>query len=131
MNVELEAGIVALDGAALASFYAQALAFVQEELLEFPQGTVHRLCRGSARLKIFQPTEGATDPGSLDPWHRDRGFAYAALHVDDAEQTVEAAVAGGAAVLTPVTAHRPGARYALLADPEGNVWEILEEQAPT
>ena len=27
-----------------------------------------------------------------------------------------------------VIAHRPGARYALLRDPEGNVWEILEEE---
>jgi hypothetical protein len=30
-------------------------------------------------------------------------------------------------VVTEVVAHRPGARYALLRDPEGNVWEILEE----
>jgi predicted enzyme related to lactoylglutathione lyase len=30
-------------------------------------------------------------------------------------------------VLTPVTPHRPGAAFALLTDPDGNVLEILQE----
>jgi hypothetical protein len=27
-----------------------------------------------------------------------------------------------------VVAHRPGARFALVRDPQGNVWEVLEER---
>jgi uncharacterized glyoxalase superfamily protein PhnB len=63
-----------------------------------------------------------------EPWFRDGGFAYAALLVDDADRLVERARAAGARVEVEVVAHRPGARYALVRDPQGNVWEILEEQ---
>jgi uncharacterized glyoxalase superfamily protein PhnB len=40
---------------------------------------------------------------------------------------VDRAVAHGAEALVDVVAHRPGARYALIRDPQGNVWEILQE----
>ena len=40
------------------------------------------------------------------------------------------AVAGaGGTVLTATTEHRPGAAFALVADPDGNVWELLQESA--
>lgn len=123
----LEAGIVSVDAAALAAFYQQALGFETHLVLTFPQGEVHRLRRDRAELKIYQPADGARERPMRDPWFADTGFAYAALHVDDAEVEVQRVTAAGGTVLTPVTAHRPGARFALIADPDGNVWEILEE----
>jgi catechol 2,3-dioxygenase-like lactoylglutathione lyase family enzyme len=123
----LEVGFGTDDAAALVRFYTEGLAFEVHVAFEFPQGSVHRLRRDEACCKIFQPVTGAEHRPRPEPWHRFRGIGYAALHVADAEAEVERAAAAGATVLTPVTAHRPGARFALVADPDGNVWEILEE----
>ena len=123
----LEAGIVSPAAAELAAFYVDALGFRIDATLTFEQGSVFRLRNGSAQLKIFQPTEPAATGRRPEPWHADSGFAYAALHVPDAQAAYERAVGAGATPKVEPTAHRPGARFALLADPEGNVWELLEE----
>ncbi len=124
---ELEAGIVAADGSALAEFYREALGFDVSAVHELPQGTVHRLTRGRAGLKIFEPSVAPVGERAPEAWSTTAGFAYAALHVDDARAIVAAAAAAGATVLTDVSSHRPGACFALIADPVGNVWEILQE----
>lgn len=124
----LEAGIVTATAEELLAFYRQGLGFELNATHEFPQGIVHRLHRDGAGLKLFQPVDGARAHPRPEPWHRDAGFGYAALHVDDVDRVFGEATAAGATAVTPPTSHRPGARYALIADPQGNVWELLEEQ---
>ena len=124
----LEAGIVTADAVALAGFYREGLGFEVVAEMTFPQGTVVRLRHGAAALKLYTPAGDTVPRADVPDWWGQRGFSYAALHVTDAEAVVEAAVVAGARVITPVTAHRPGARFALIADPEGNVWEVLEER---
>ena len=123
----LEVGIVSGDSNRLVAFYREGLGFTVDRVLEFPQGTVQRLCRDEARLKIYQPADGAGLRREADPWHQYAGVCYAALHVDDPAAEVTRAVDAGASILVPLNTHRPGAWFALIADPEGNVWEILHE----
>ncbi|MEI2706379.1 MAG: VOC family protein [Ilumatobacteraceae bacterium] len=125
-----EVGIVSVDADALAAFYCTGMGFTVERRLEFPQGVVLRMVSGAARCKIFQPAGGAVVPPPAPVWHHGAGMAYAALHVTDAGALVDHAVAAGAEVITPVQSHRPGARFAMIRDPQGNVWEILEEDDP-
>lgn len=127
-GVHLSAGIVTDDPDALLAFYTTGFGFELESTSEFPQGVVHRLRRDDARCKLYAPVDGAESPPRPDPWHRDRGFAYAALHVDDVDETAARAAAAGATVLVEPTEHRPGAAFALVADPQGNVWELLQER---
>ncbi len=130
-RASIEAGIVTDDLESLVAFYRDALRFDVEHELSFPQGEVRRLVRDTANLKIYQPAE-ANGPQRRPPvWHQRSGWAYAALHVDDAAAEVERVRANGGAVITGVTNHRPGASFALIADPEGNVWEILQEDVPS
>ena len=123
----LEAGIVSADAVGLAQFYCDGLGFSIENVFEFPQGSVHRLRRDEARLKIHQPVGGVEHRPAADPGFRYSGHCYAALHVADAAAEVERATQEGAMVLVAVSNHRPGAWFALIADPEGNVWEILQD----
>jgi uncharacterized glyoxalase superfamily protein PhnB len=123
-----EPGVVSADVDGLAAFYGEALGFEVVARFELPQGVVVRLRNGSALLKLYQPAEPPTGGGRADPWHGEPGFAYAALHVDDVDGTHRRAVTAGATSIAPPTSHRPGARYAMVADPEGNVWELLQEQ---
>jgi catechol 2,3-dioxygenase-like lactoylglutathione lyase family enzyme len=126
----LELGIVARDAVALAEFYVDGLGFEVVAHYTFPQGSVHRLRRGPARCKLFQPADPVLDRPAGDTWHSYRGVTYGALLVTDADAEVARARAAGAEVLQEPISHRPGARYSLLADPEGNIWEILEEDPP-
>lgn len=123
----LSAGIVTDDADALVAFYTTGLGFSVESASTFPQGTVTRLRRDEAHCKLYAPSGGADRPPAPEPWFRDIGFAYAALHVDDVDATFARAVDAGASVLAAPTSHRPGARYALITDPQGNVWELLQE----
>lgn len=123
----LEAGIVTPDADELASFYVAAFGFDVAARFTFPQGVVVRLRHGEAAMKLFQPADGVGRTDPPEPWHRDAGFAYGALHVTDAAAAHAQALAHGATSLTAPTSHRPGARYTMVADPEGNVWELLEE----
>lgn len=128
-SARIEPGIVTADGAALAVFYCEALGFSVDAVLTFPQGEVRRLRRGEARLKLYQPAADRSIGPSPGEWPDRAGWAYAALHVADASAEVEAVRAGGGTVITEVTNHRPGACFALVSDPEGNVWELLQETA--
>jgi catechol 2,3-dioxygenase-like lactoylglutathione lyase family enzyme len=126
----LELGIIARDAERLADFYTGGLGFEVVAHFTFPQGSVRRLRRGPARCKLFQPSDPVLDRPAGDTWHAHRGVTYGALLVTDADTEVARAHAVGAQVLQEPISHRPGARYALLADPEGNIWEILEEEPP-
>lgn len=125
--ITLEVGLVTSDAAQLVRFYEDGFGFVVAQVLEFPQGSLHRLRRGDARIKIHQPIGGAESRGSIDPWYRYSGICYAALHVQDIQAEVAHSLDAGAVLMTPITNHRPGAAFALIADPDGNVWEILQE----
>lgn len=124
---ELEAGIVSADAQALVDFYVAAFGFSVLKVLDLAPGMVHRLGRGTAGLKVFQPKEPPATPDESVAWNRQTGFAYAAIHVDDAAAALAAALDAGATVVLDLSNHRPGACMAMIADPEGNVLEILQE----
>jgi len=122
-----EVGIITTDAARLAAFYEAGLGFSVEAVYEFPRGSIYRLRRDLARCKLFQPVTGAADRPAAQNFYAFCGIGYGALLVDDAEAEVARACAHGATLLEGVVSHRPGARYALIEDPEGNTWEVLEE----
>lgn len=123
----LEAGIVSRDAAALVDFYKRGFGFETDRVLEFAQGTVHRLVNERAAIKVFQPAELPSELDREVAFSDTAGFSYAALHVDDAKSALDRAVAAGATVISELRSHRPGAQAALLQDPDGNSWELLQE----
>jgi predicted enzyme related to lactoylglutathione lyase len=126
--VGLEAGLVSGDPSGLGRFLVEGLGFTEEGVRRFPQGEVHRFRRDDARCKIFAPAGGVPAQDGGQPWPAEAGFGYAALLVDDAAAALAQAVAAGATVMADLASHRPGARMAMVRDPQGNVWELLEEQ---
>jgi uncharacterized glyoxalase superfamily protein PhnB len=126
----LEAGIVGRERDVLLPFYVDILGFEIIDRLEFPDGFLVKLRRDGARVKIFFPTASPSPPPAVDPYWAVAGWRYAALLFDDhdAMHTVVARVdaSNGRVVMAPQQ-HRPGAEAGLVADPEGNVWELLWE----
>ncbi len=88
VTVALEAGLVGRDEQMLCSFYTGVMGFTLVDRLEFDVGTVCKLRRDDARLKLFFP-RGAVDPvTTVEPWFRPGGWRYAALnleHLDDVD----------------------------------------------
>jgi uncharacterized glyoxalase superfamily protein PhnB len=129
--VELEAGLVCRDGQVMEAFCRDVLGFELTARLQFPgTGTVVKLRRGAARIKLFVP-EGpvrAAEPAS--PWFEPGGWRYAAVYLSsraEVDDLASAAVAAGGRVVVAPAQHRPGACAALVTDPEGNAWELLWE----
>jgi catechol 2,3-dioxygenase-like lactoylglutathione lyase family enzyme len=125
--VSLEVGLVSVDPDGLERFLVDGLGFEREGARVFPQGEVRRFRREDARCKVFAPAGPVERSGTDAPCPDRTGFAYAALLADDAAAALAQAVAAGAAVLAELAEHRPGARMAMVRDPQGNVWELLEE----
>jgi predicted enzyme related to lactoylglutathione lyase len=129
-STELEAGLVGIDRHRLESFYHGALGFEVSAVLDYPQGTVVRLRRDAARLKLFFPSDPAVPPPPTDTWHHHAGFRYAAVYLDAAETvdtTTAAVVEGGGQVVAEPTDHGPAKRIALVTDPEQNLLELIWE----
>ncbi len=130
MTVSLEAGLVGRDEPLLCDFYTAVMGFTLVERLEFAVGTVCKLRRGAARLKLFFPRDVVDAVEPVEPWFRPGGWRYAALAVElpaDVDALAAAVEAARGRVLIPPTQHLGTGRLALIADPEGNAWELLAE----
>ena len=61
-----------------------------------------------------------------------QGYGHVCLRVDDAAAAYDALVAAGAAsLLPPRAARRAGAQLAYVADPEGNLIELIDRDLPS
>lgn len=130
MTVVLEAGLVGREPAPLCAFYTQVMGFRVVDQMRFAVGTVYKLQRDSARLKIFVSAAPVDPSIATDPWFRPGGWRYAALYLDrfaDVDALTDAVRASAGRVVAEPSNHRPGARMALISDPEGNIWEIIAE----
>ena len=59
-----------------------------------------------------------------------RGYGHFALTAADIDPPFKAALqAGGRAIVEPSSSPEPGVRFAFLADPEGNLIELVERSA--
>jgi len=131
VTVVLEAGIVGRDRDTLRDFYTRVMGFALVDRVDHPVGTVYKLRRGEARLKLFFSRDPVDPATAVEPWFKPGGWRYAALYLDrfdDVDDLVGAISAANGRVLVAPTSHRDRARMALVCDPEGNAWELLAEE---
>lgn len=125
-------GLSVADLATAASFYEHAFGFTREfafELAPHPIRGLMLLHPGGFRLELFQ-REGA-GPGIQGPTPIEalaiHGYGHFALTARDIGPVFEAALAAGAgSVMEPGPSPEPGVRFAFVADPEGNLVELVE-----
>jgi catechol 2,3-dioxygenase-like lactoylglutathione lyase family enzyme len=93
---------------------------VRTVILQHPNGTRIELIerKGSTRARAFSDPLDATSA---------QGYGHWALEVNDLDKVFAAlSTGGGAAVWPPAPAVRPGARFAYVKDPEGNLLELIQ-----
>ncbi|MEU0038769.1 VOC family protein [Streptomyces sp. NPDC006333] len=112
-------------------FYSQAFGFYDQHRTELPDAGIRIALLsgpGGAALELTERA-GSVPQHFADPFDGAgvQGYFHWALTVDDLDTAIATAVACGARTVShPAMARRPGIRFAYLADPEGNLIELLQ-----
>jgi catechol 2,3-dioxygenase-like lactoylglutathione lyase family enzyme len=116
-------------------WYQQALGLDEVvEQFELPEPHVRTAVLRAAnglRLELIE-RDGSTAQTFNDPLEAalTRGYGHWALEVEDLDETFASLSALGAEpVWPPAPAVQPGARFAYVQDPEGNLLELIQPQA--
>lgn len=123
----IDIGIVAKDIAAMMKFYGETLGLEFEAAIPMPGGgTMNRFKVGDSVIKVIElepaaPADAA--PGGIRGAH---GYRYWTITVGNLNESVEAAAAAGAQIVVPAKVVREGVTIAIIADPDGNWVELLE-----
>jgi catechol 2,3-dioxygenase-like lactoylglutathione lyase family enzyme len=119
-----------LDGAV--AFYSAAFGFASQGFaFQLPGGIGGMMLDhpSGIRLELFQHPNAAPGIQGAVPLEAiaTRGYGHFALTAADIGPVYEGAVAAGArGVMDPAPSPEPGVRFAFLADPEGNLVELVE-----
>jgi len=84
---------------------------------------------GGGRIELIERADSTREKVPADPLDaaRGQGYGHWALRVGDLEATFAWLLArGAAAVWPPADAAAPGARFAYVQDPEGNLIELIQ-----
>lgn len=133
MTVALDhAGLCVADLAAAEAFYAAAFGCEAEFRFDLGidgiRGVMLRLPCGG-RLELFERPGSAPGRTSGSPIEAlaTRGYGHVAMTVTEIGAAFEHALAVGATErVSPRPSPEPGVRFAFLADPEGNLVELVE-----
>jgi catechol 2,3-dioxygenase-like lactoylglutathione lyase family enzyme len=116
------------------AWYGAALGFAFEERRQTSEGVTIGLLRAPAgfRLELFALMEETGVPVWDAPVSALRsGHGHICFAVVDLDETFAHAMAAGArAVWQPRPSERPGRRIAFVADPDGNLVELISDAAP-
>jgi catechol 2,3-dioxygenase-like lactoylglutathione lyase family enzyme len=127
------AGLSVADLESAAAFWGRAFGFSVEFRFSLPGGIRGAMLRGDGgRIELF------ARPGSVEGLRAEnplsalatRGYGHVALTAPDIEMPFARAVEAGATPkVSPRPSPEPGIRFAFLADPEGNLIELVERPA--
>jgi catechol 2,3-dioxygenase-like lactoylglutathione lyase family enzyme len=113
-------------------FYREALGMTEvDEEFAMPEAHVRStILRSPDGLKIELIERGGSTPQEFgDPYDGagTQGYFHWALYVEDLDATFANILKAGASeVSAPASAVRPGARFAYVKDPEGNLLELIQ-----
>ena len=126
-------GLSVADLEAAEGFYSAAFGFTRQLAFELNPHPIRGLMLAhpsGSRLELFEHSEsipGLQAPGPIEA-HATRGYNHFALAAPNIDAVFATALAAGAtAVIEPRPSPEPGVRFAFLADPEGNLVELVEQ----
>jgi len=122
----IDIGIITNNLDAMLAFYSDTLGLELEQVIDMPGGGVmNRFKVGDSIVKIIETDpkpEVEAPPGGI---RGATGYRYWTLHINDLPATVAAVNEAGYKVVVPEKTIRPGVTIAIVADPDGNWVELL------
>lgn len=124
----IDLGIVIGDSERSLAFYRDLLGFDHVTDLRMPIGggsTMHRLSCGDTVIKLLKldTNPETTSGGGLDAAI---GIRYFTMVVSNLEEMMAACEAAGVPIAIPITEARPGVTIGIVADPDGNMVEFVQ-----
>lgn len=126
-------GLSVADLDAAEGFYTTAFGFRRQLAFELRPHPIRGLMLAhpsGSRLELFEHADsvpGLQAAGPIEA-HVTRGYNHFALEAPEIDGLFATALAAGAtAVIEPRPSPEPGVRFAFLADPEGNLVELVEK----
>jgi catechol 2,3-dioxygenase-like lactoylglutathione lyase family enzyme len=95
--------------------------------LENAQGRMGLVRKGDVQLELFEFANPSPRPKARDCPVADHGYTHFGFEVDDIEATYERLLAAGAQFHAPVTTFPGGMKATYGRDPDGNVFEIMQQ----
>lgn len=131
----IDVGIVVSDIAAQVRFYGTTLGLPDVGEVAIPEGRLHFFSCGQSLLKLYVRQAARKSPRV--PFGEMAGIAYLTLDIDNLDAAMASVQRDAATIVVPISdfdagvtlpepAGRVRARYAMIADPEGNLVELLE-----
>jgi catechol 2,3-dioxygenase-like lactoylglutathione lyase family enzyme len=122
--VRFEVGFVSGDRA-LVDFLADVFELERIAPAVHPVGTLYRLRSPGAVIKVMVPRD-PPKPADGEPFLAVSGIRYLSMITSDLDRALARATARGGHVLFGPFEHEPGARLAVVRDPDGNSIEVIE-----
>jgi catechol 2,3-dioxygenase-like lactoylglutathione lyase family enzyme len=111
----IDIGMVVRDVEGMLHFYQDVLGFEREAVSNTPSGaTMYRLCCGSSLVSPSGGLEAAT------------GIRWWTIIVSNLAEIAAACEADGRQFPMPVRSPKPGTMAAIVADPDGNLVELIQ-----
>ena len=122
----VDIGIITNNLQPMLTFYSEQLGLEAEAVIDMPGGGVmHRFKAGESIVKVIeldpQPAAKAPSGGIRGA----TGYRYWTLHVTNLQALVEKLQAANVEIVVPVKTIREGVTIAIVADPDGNWVELL------
>jgi glyoxylase I family protein len=123
----IDIGIIAKDIDSMLTFYGESLGLELEAAIPMPGGgTMNRFKVGDSIVKVIELDPAApaeAPPGGI---RGASGYRYWTIHVPNLEEVVSKIDSDGYKVVVPAKVIREGITIAIVADPDGNWVELLQ-----
>lgn len=128
-SAPLQLGVVTNNGEAMLEFYQETLQLPKVGEIPFPGlGVLYKLQCGENLIKVLVLDNPAEREAVRGGFTAAAGYRYCTLALTDLDETVAHCQSRGVAMVAEIRELRPGVRVALIADPDGNIIELFEEQ---
>jgi catechol 2,3-dioxygenase-like lactoylglutathione lyase family enzyme len=122
----VDLGIVVHDLEAMLRFYGETLGLPLIGEFPVPGGIQHRFQMGSTTIKLLAPTVAVDERPSGGGISGATGIRYWTAFCEGLEEIVAECVAAGSKIMVGLSTGSTGVRYAVLQDPDGNCFELIQ-----
>ena len=123
----IDIGIIAKDIDAMMKFYGESLGLELEATIPMPGGgAMNRFKVGDSIIKVIELDPAAPAEAPPGGNRGASGYRYWKIHVPYLEEVVNRIDSGGHNVVVPAKVIREGITIAIVADPDGNWVELLQ-----
>ena len=122
----IDVGIVTTNEDAMIGFYNGILGLPMAGEAMLPNGArIRRISCGQSVLRLYIPP-ATVEPRPDEHWSAVAGLRYWAMRIDNLAAVVDDCRREGATIVQDIVEPRPGVSAALIADPDGNVIELMQ-----